>query len=237
MCRHGISGGRSIQIYRVNLSEADLNSADLSGVDLSDANLNSANLRNANLSDANLSDANLSGATLDGANLSGATSPMPTSAVPTSTVPTSVVPISPVPTSAVPTSTMPTLAVPTSTVADLTGATLSGADLDKAIVGYTSFGDVDLSVVKNLETVRHRGPSTIGIDTIYRSQGNIPEAFLRGAGVPDSFIELHAFARRQTPLTTIHALSAIRARIRRLLNGYMLICKAKVFAAGMRLMI
>jgi hypothetical protein len=52
-----------------------------------------------------------------------------------------------------------------------------------------SFGDVDLSVVKNLETVRQLGPSTIGIDTIYRSQGNIPEAFLRGAGVPDSFLE------------------------------------------------
>ena len=65
----------------------------------------------------------------------------------------------------------------------------SGADLDDAIVGWTSFGDVDLSVVKNLETVKHRGPSTIGIDTIYRSQGKIPEMFLRKAGVPDSFIE------------------------------------------------
>jgi hypothetical protein len=29
----------------------------------------------------------------------------------------------------------------------------------------------------------------IGIDTIYRSQGKIPEVFLRNAGVPDSFIE------------------------------------------------
>jgi hypothetical protein len=31
-------------------------------------------------------------------------------------------------------------------------------------------------------------PSTIGIDTVYRSQGRIPEAFLRGCGVPDTFI-------------------------------------------------
>jgi hypothetical protein len=38
----------------------------------------------------------------------------------------------------------------------------------------------------------HRGPSTIGIDTIYRSNGRIPEVFLRGAGVPDTFI---TFAR------------------------------------------
>ncbi len=54
---------------------------------------------------------------------------------------------------------------------------------------YTSFGAVDLSVVKNLEAVRHRGPSSIGIDTIIRSQGKIPEIFLRNAGVPDSIIE------------------------------------------------
>jgi hypothetical protein len=43
--------------------------------------------------------------------------------------------------------------------------------------------------VKGLETVHHFGPSTIGIDTIYRSHGNIPLAFLRGAGVPDIFIK------------------------------------------------
>jgi hypothetical protein len=36
--------------------------------------------------------------------------------------------------------------------------------------------------------VQHDGPSSIGIDTIYHSQGNIPEAFLRGAGVPDDMI-------------------------------------------------
>ena len=49
-------------------------------------------------------------------------------------------------------------------------------------------GDVDLSEVKNLETVMHFGPSTIGIDTIYNSQGNIPEVFLKGAGMDDTFI-------------------------------------------------
>jgi len=32
------------------------------------------------------------------------------------------------------------------------------------------------------------GPSSIGIDTFFRSKGKIPEAFLRGAGVPDVFI-------------------------------------------------
>ena len=66
---------------------------------------------------------------------------------------------------------------------DLTDATLSNAFLDD-----TSIGDVDLSVVKNLDTITHLGPSSIGIDTIIRSHGKIPEVFLRNAGVPDSII-------------------------------------------------
>jgi hypothetical protein len=37
--------------------------------------------------------------------------------------------------------------------------------------------------------MKHNGPSSIGVDTLYRSQGNIPEAFLRGCGVPDAMIE------------------------------------------------
>lgn len=77
--------------------------------------------------------------------------------------------------------------------ADLRGAILSeailrGAILTEATLLGTVFGDVDLSEVKGLETVTHAGPSTIGIDTIYRSQGKIPEVFLKGAGVPDSML-------------------------------------------------
>ncbi|MGA3326924.1 MAG: toll/interleukin-1 receptor domain-containing protein [Terriglobia bacterium] len=87
--------------------------------------------------------------------------------------------------------------------ADLTAADLTGADLHmanlrgtcfqssnwtNARISFTIFGKNDLSVVQGLETVRHRGPSTIGIDTIYESKGNIPEVFLRGCGVPEDFI-------------------------------------------------
>jgi uncharacterized protein YjbI with pentapeptide repeats len=72
--------------------------------------------------------------------------------------------------------------------ADLSGADLSGADLSGAGLGRTNFGDVDLSKVKGLETIRHGGPSTIGVDTIIKSKGKIPEAFLRGCGVPDVWI-------------------------------------------------
>ena len=72
--------------------------------------------------------------------------------------------------------------------ADLSRADLHNSDFSDARVGATVFGDNDLSTVKGLETVRHLGPSTIGIDTIYRSKGDIPDEFLRGAGVPDDFI-------------------------------------------------
>jgi len=72
--------------------------------------------------------------------------------------------------------------------ADLRRADLENTDFTDASVGSTVFGDNDLTTVKGLETVRHDGPSTIGIDTIYKSKGNIPEAFLRGAGVPEDFI-------------------------------------------------
>jgi hypothetical protein len=50
------------------------------------------------------------------------------------------------------------------------------------------FGNTDLSQIKGLELIRHLSPSTIGIDTIYKSRGKIPEVFLRGCGVPESFI-------------------------------------------------
>jgi hypothetical protein len=68
------------------------------------------------------------------------------------------------------------------------GADLSGADFTGARLLGTVFADVDLSRTVGLKDVSHHGPSTIGIDTIYRSHGLIPESFLRGAGVPETFI-------------------------------------------------
>jgi uncharacterized protein YjbI with pentapeptide repeats len=72
--------------------------------------------------------------------------------------------------------------------ADLRGADLFGANLREAIVGGTIFGALDLRKVKGLETLRHAGPSTIGTDTLDLSQGDLPEAFLRGAGLSDTSI-------------------------------------------------
>lgn len=72
--------------------------------------------------------------------------------------------------------------------ANFNGANLSGADLTNARLSYTMFADNDLSEIKGLETVKHIAPSTIGVDTLYKSAGKIPEVFLRGCGVPDDFI-------------------------------------------------
>ena len=66
----------------------------------------------------------------------------------------------------------------------LSNVNLSGANLSNAIILSAFFGAVDLSTVKGLETVKHHAPSTIGFDTIIRSQGKIPEIFLRNAGIP-----------------------------------------------------
>jgi TIR domain-containing protein len=52
----------------------------------------------------------------------------------------------------------------------------------------TVFADVDLSVVTVPSPVKHDGPSTIGIDTLFRSRGKISEVSLRGCGVPESVI-------------------------------------------------
>jgi uncharacterized protein YjbI with pentapeptide repeats len=77
--------------------------------------------------------------------------------------------------------------------AELNGAAFDAAGFDHTDFSdsqliFTSFGHVDLSSAIGLETVRHQGPSFIGIDTLLMSKGRIPESFLRGCGVPESFI-------------------------------------------------
>jgi uncharacterized protein YjbI with pentapeptide repeats len=71
---------------------------------------------------------------------------------------------------------------------EFTAAALSRADFTGSILNATVFGENYLDDVIGLDSVIHNGPSIIGIETIYLSKGNIPEAFLRGCGVPESFI-------------------------------------------------
>jgi hypothetical protein len=74
----------------------------------------------------------------------------------------------------------------------LTPSDLREADITGATMAWTTLVSVDLRQVKGLNSVVHKGPSPVGIDAIYRSHGEISEVFLRGAGVPESFI---AYAR------------------------------------------
>jgi hypothetical protein len=140
------------------LNSAHLRQADFSGANLSRACLYGADLRKADLFWADLSRADLYGANLNSANLSRADL---SEAVFTGAYLSET---------------------------NLSQADLSGADLSGAIVVHATFANLDLSAVKGLDAVIHHGPSTIGVDTLYKSHGQIPEAFLRGCGVPDNVI-------------------------------------------------
>src|SRR6266700_2913700 len=160
---------RNANLRGAYLSGAKLNWANLSGADLSWANLSQADLRGADLSRADLSQARfnrtrLIKATFAEANLSGADfseADLGGAHLSRANLRGTI----------------------------LTNAKLNGANLRRAKAAGTTFGNIDLSRVKGLNAVNHNGPSTIGLDTISHSQGNIPEIFLRKAGVPDSIIE------------------------------------------------
>ena len=150
---------RGATLRLADLTNADIRGADLSRADLSGANLSGADLSGANLSGANLSGASLIGTKFDDANLKEANL------------------------------TDAELCGAGLYNTNFSGANLIRANLSGAYMGNTILTNVDLREVKGLENVNHHGPSSIGIDTIYKSQGEIPVAFLRGAGVPDNFIE------------------------------------------------
>jgi uncharacterized protein YjbI with pentapeptide repeats len=152
-----------IDLRYVNLAEADLrnidfNQANLNGAILNEANLERAKLRGAKLNKASLRKANLRKADLNGVRFHGAN-----------------------------------LSEAMLIGANLADAyfdetTLDGANVRGAHVTGTTFGNVDLSKVEELAAINHFGPSSVSIDTFYKSAGAIPETFLRGCGVPDDFI-------------------------------------------------
>jgi uncharacterized protein YjbI with pentapeptide repeats len=165
-----LSGARlgGAHLTRANLADAKLWDADLRGATLVDASLRRANLCRAVLKRAKLGGADLTGARLSDANLGEVD-----------------------------------LVNANLGNADLAGANLSdgwligvrltdamlvGTNVVGADFGETVISNCDLRGVVGLEFVRHIRPSHVSIDTIYRSQGEIPEGFLLGCGVPDSFI-------------------------------------------------
>lgn len=145
-------------LIHTNFFGANLFGANLLRAELNGTELSYADLSLAVLTGANLSSANLRGANLTGTNLRGANL----------------------------SSANLTGANLTKTI--LSNAILTDTDFTDAKLGYATFVDNDLSEVKGLESITHNAPSSIGLDTLYKSAGKIPEVFLQGCGVPDDFI-------------------------------------------------
>lgn len=168
-------------LFRADLSGADLRHASLNGAylrdtDLRDAKLNETHLSGAFLNNATMIHAELPKAQLNGADLSNA-SLRAANLIYANLRDAKLIGAD-------------------LRSADLRGANLTNTDLSEsnfkqAYCAGTIFANVDLSTVKDLETVRHRGPSFVSVDTLYRSRGMIPESFLRGCGVPPDFINFN----------------------------------------------
>ena len=146
-----------------NLDGAHLNRAILRWADLRSASLQGANLSDADFRDVNCSNAILKRATLSGADLTGA--------VLNETDLSST-----------------DLRGAALVRASLNSADLTGTDVSDVQFGWTSLGDNDLSLVKGLNRTIHVGPSTVGVNTLYKSSGKIPEKFLNECGLSENLI-------------------------------------------------
>jgi hypothetical protein len=95
--------------------------------------------------------------------------------------------------------------------ASLSRAILTDANLSCSFFGGTIVVDVDLSEAKGLSEVPYLHLSTIGIDTLYKSKGRIPDVFLREAGVPEGLITfLNALST--TPIDSYSCLISYSSR-------------------------
>ncbi len=168
---------RGAHFFSADLRHADLREADLREAQLWYAHLDRADLQGATLVAADLRSCELSGADLRGADLASAS-----------------------------------LAGADLLRADLRGANLTGTnlhgtrfiecrldgvDLSAAEAALTTLNAVDLSRVRGLDTVRHDRPSSIGVDTLARTETGTQDdegqrgqvlSFLRAAGVPERYL-------------------------------------------------
>lgn len=174
-----------VDLTRSNLSKTDLCRADLSTASLAGANLSQAFLFGATLIDADLSKANLSKTNLSRANLTGVdlakATLMGANLFETNLWEANL--------------DTANLSGANLCGANLTEANLSGAIFHQTHIGYTSFVNVNLGDVQNIDTTKHIGPSYVSISTIFNSGRDVSRAFLRGCGIPEIFIKsLPAFA-------------------------------------------
>ena len=150
--------------YDFNLSDYDLSFMNLSRMDFEGATLvrhkpathfYGTNFQHANLSRANISKCVFHTADLSNANLCGAQLFSTHFFEDTSLIRT-----------------------------NLSESKLASAHFEGARLGWTVFGATDLSNVRGLEQASIEGPITIGMDTVFLSQGKIPATFLKKAQMP-----------------------------------------------------
>ena len=164
----------STDLSNSNLRSADLRSADLSDANLSKANLCSANLRFADLRDTNLCDADFRDANLRDANLFGADfrdANLRDANLRDANLRGA------------------NLSGADLSGADLRSADLSGVNFDKTVFRITNIDNVDLKLAKSLESINHRGNSSISTQTFIKNEGQIPKILLQGIGLSDWEIE------------------------------------------------
>ena len=141
-----------------DLSNIDLYNIDLRAADFAFTNLTGSKLVFANLGGANFVGANLTNANLHRGNLIDANL------------------------------TKANLTNANLTEAVLVEALLKETDFMDAVMEHTVLANLDLRGCKNLNTVQHKEPSSLSIDTIVKSKGAIPLEFLRGVGLDENFI-------------------------------------------------
>ncbi len=152
-----------------DLIEAKLSRMNLSGMDLSYANLKYSNCSHTNFSKTNLSYADFSSSNLLGADFSN------TDLYEANFSEANL--------------SEANLFCAKLSYTNLSETILKHTDFNNSIISRSIFININFSTAIGLDTIHHEGPSTIGLDTIYKSKGNIPEVFLRGCGLPDEFID------------------------------------------------
>jgi uncharacterized protein YjbI with pentapeptide repeats len=150
--------------FEVDLRRARLRSGQLREINFHEADLRAVDLREARLHEANLSRANLAGANLSNADLSEAN-----------------------------------LSRAILADSDLVGANLWGAYISRAkvqninvsgiVLAQTTLADLDLSTASGLDSIKYEGPSYVDLNTIKTIPTRYRDAFLRGCGLPDIYIE------------------------------------------------
>jgi hypothetical protein len=88
--------------------------------------------------------------------------------------------------------------------ANLSGANFYQANLQGAVflecnlfltvfreseMGQTVFANLDLETCVGLETVKHLGRSSVAVECLYRSGGNLPIKFFKGIGLPQVLLD------------------------------------------------